>query len=807
MEMERGIRDDRSRRRRLALLAWTPAALAIAAPPLLLLFLAMLQADIEARFGEAFHQLPSRLYSRPLVLRPGMSPARAGLRGHLERAGYRPVTGPVTGPREFSAGERAWTLGEEPGGPVTLRLDRRGRIESIRDARRRTLDVVTVPPAPIGAFFDAGAKDREPVHLAEVPSHLVEAVLAVEDQRFFEHGGLDLRRIAGALLANLRAQRVVQGGSTLTQQLVKNVYLTQERSLGRKLREALIAVMLERNHTKEEILEAYLNEVYLGQSGSVAIHGVGRAARYYFARPVGELDLAQAALLVGILPGPSLYSPFRRPELAQERRDFVLARLLAQGRIAEPEYRAAVDSPLGLGPRPVSDRSAAYFVDFVRQGLETRYPAESLERDGLSIYTTLDARLQRLAARALRRGLRRLEATRPELARPDSPLEGAVVVLDPQRGDILALVGGRDYGRSQFDRASGARRQPGSVFKPVVALAALSRGGSEPPDFTLATVLVDEPLLVPGVDEEGEERNWEPENHDRSFRGTVTLRAAIEDSLNVPMARLGQALGPGRIIATARRLGIESRLAAVPSLALGSSEVTLLEMTRAYGVLAAGGVRTASRAVLRVVDRSAGVREEADVEREAVFDPAEAWLVTSALEGVVDRGTGRGLRAWGYRGAVAGKTGTTNDYRDAWFIGYTPELVAGVWVGFDDGTSLGLTGAGAALPIFAALLTEALGTEGGADFEPPEGIERVSVVAKAGHPAGLRCSGAPEVFLAGTAPEQYCDRFRLFTGRPERPQVAAGPVSASDRPGEPRGLEGLVWRVWNAVRGRPAPSR
>jgi penicillin-binding protein 1B len=805
--MDRELRDDRSRRRRLALLAWAPAALAIAAPPVLLLLLAMLQADVEGRFGEAFRRLPSRLYSRPLILRPGMSPVRAGLRAHLERAGYRPVAGAVAGPREFGVGERSWVLGEGPGGPVTLRLDRRGRIESIRDARRRPLDSVTVSPAPIGAFFDAEAKDREPVRLAGVPPHLVEAVLAVEDQRFFEHGGLDLKRIGGALLANLRAQRVVQGGSTLTQQLVKNVYLTRERSIGRKLREALIAVMLERNHSKEEILEAYLNEVYLGQSGSVAIHGVGRAARHYFARSVGELDLAQAALLVGILPGPSLYSPFRRPDLARERRDFVLGQLLAQGRIAEPEYRAAVASPLGLGPRPVSERSAAYFVDFVRQALETRYPAASLESDGLAIYTTLDARLQRLAARALRRGLRRLEATRPELARPDSPLEGAVVVLDPRRGDILALVGGRDYGRSQFDRATGARRQPGSVFKPVVALAALARRGAEPPDFTLATVLVDEPLLVPGVDEDGEERNWEPENHDLSFRGAVTLRAAIEDSLNVPMARLGQALGPARIIATARRLGIESRLAAVPSLALGSSEVTLLEMTRAYGVLAAGGVRTAPRAVLRVVERPGTVREEAGVERDAVFDPAEAWLVTSALEGVVDRGTGRGLRAWGYRGAVAGKTGTTNDYRDAWFIGYTAELVAGVWVGFDDGASLGLTGAGAALPIFAELLTGALGTEGGSDFEPPEGIERIQVVAKAGHPAGLRCSGAPEVFLAGTAPHQYCDRFRLFTGQRGRAQVAAGPVGASDRPGEPGGLEGLVWRVWKAFLGGPGPGR
>jgi penicillin-binding protein 1B len=329
-------RDDRSRKRRLTALAWAPVALAIASPPLVLLALAWLQADIESRFGEAFRQLPSRVYSRPLILRPGMSPERAGLREHLERAGYRPVAGPAVGPGEFAIGEREWMLAE-----ATLSLDRRERIAQIRGERRHPLEALEVEAAPIGAFFDTSAKDRDPVRLTEVPPHLVEAVLAVEDRRFFEHSGLDLRRIGGALLANLKAQRVVQGGSTLTQQLVKNVYLTRERTLARKLREALIAVMLERNHTKDEILEAYLNEIYLGQSGSVGIHGVGRAARHYFARSVGDLDLAQSALLVGILPGPSLYSPFRNPDGARERRDFVLAQLLEQGRIGESEYRSA----------------------------------------------------------------------------------------------------------------------------------------------------------------------------------------------------------------------------------------------------------------------------------------------------------------------------------------------------------------------------------------------------------------------------------------------------------------------------------
>jgi penicillin-binding protein 1B len=299
------------------------------------------------------------------------------------------------------------------------------------------------------------------------------------------------------------------------------------------------------------------------------------------------------------------------------------------------------------------------------------------------------------------------------------------------------------------------------VFKPVVSLAALSRDGLEDPHFTLATLLEDEPLMI-STREGDEEVEWEPANHDREFRGAVTLRRALEDSLNVPMARLGQQVGLPRIIQIARGLGIESRLAAVPSLALGSFEVTLLEMTRAYAVLAAGGRRAAPVTTLAVLRQGDPVLEPAGRETQGVFDPAEVYLVTSALQGAVERGTGQSLRAWGYRGAVAGKTGTTNDYRDAWFIGYTPEIVVGVWVGFDDGHSLGMTGARAALPIFADFLIRALGRDGRGDFVPPPGVDRVRIVAREGHPAGLRCRGGAEVFLAGTAPTERC---RSFLGR------------------------------------------
>jgi penicillin-binding protein 1B len=709
---------------------------------------------------------PSRIVSRPLALRPGAPLGAEALEDHLRGAGYRRVERRRVDPGEYSVRGRRFRVGvrpfldaqgEEPGGTLRVELAGDGRVAQLRGADDEPRKRARIEGALLGAFVPESGRDREPVRLDALPEHVPGAVLAIEDQRFFDHAGLDLRRIGGALVSNLRAGRVVEGGSTLTQQLAKNLYLTRERTLYRKLQELPLALLLEWNLEKEEILEAYLNEVYLGQARGVAIHGVGSAARHYFGKSAAELELHEAALLAGLLRGPTLYAPRRDPLLARARRDEVLARMLEQGRIDQAGYDAANAQPLGVRELWWPPASARWAVDEVKREVEQRFPDVALDRAGWRIETSLDLRLQRVAERAVALGVARLEERSEKLRRPGSPLQAALVAIEPRTGELLALVGGRDFGASQFDRARRARRQPGSLFKPVAALAALSPESGAPPRFTLATLLDDVPFAM-----QTPEGAWQPGNHDAVFRGPVTLRAALEHSLNVPMVRLGQAVGARRIVRAARRLGIESPLHAVPSLVLGTSEVTLLEMTRAFGVLAAAGWRADLRSVVGVRDAEGAIVLQAEPTGAGAVDPAVAHVLTSALRGVVDRGTGGGVRRL-YRGHLAGKTGTTDDYRDAWFVGYTPDLVAGVWMGFDDGTSLNQSSSRAAVPLFAEFARDALGENGGRPFPEPPGVETLRVVAN-DPTGGTHCQ--PEVFVAGTGPDAPCSPFDWLDAGP-----------------------------------------
>lgn len=725
-----------------------------------------LEERVEARFQGRLFAVPSRVYSRPLELRPGVDIDRARLRERLERMGY---VAALNSKRTLRPGEyrktpalleiyrRASRLPDrnDPARLFHLRLAG-SRITAVRDDAGDLLASAALEPEIIAQFHGIERADRRLEALADVPPLLVDAIIAVEDQSFFEHGGIHLWRIAGAMLANLRAGRVVQGGSTLTQQLAKNFYLTRERTFTRKGTEALMALLLERNHTKREILEAYLNEVYMGQRGSVAIHGVGEAAQHYFGKQVGDLTLPEAALLAGLIKGPNLYSPYKHPEAARKRRDLVLSVLREQDKIERDAYESALVADLGVRDVYVDEYVAPYFVEELRQDLTERYGEEILQSEGMAIYSTLDAELQRAANTAVTQRLERLEKDHPKLRRPESPLQAAVVALSPRSGEILALVGGRDYKQSQFNRASQAQRQPGSVFKPIVLLTALSRRDGET-RFTLLSKLEDAAFtlkLPTGT--------WQPVNYDGEYHGTVTLREAIEQSMNVPVAKLGIAVGPERIVETAHRLGITSALAPVPSISLGSFELTVLEAARAYAVLAAGGSLPVLRSYTDVVHADGRVLEERPREAERVFDPAEVYLVTSVLEGVVDRGTGAALRSLGFRGDIAGKTGTSSDYRDAWFIGYTPEIVIAVWVGFDDGASVQVTGSVAALPIFADVLEVARGKAPAEEFSVPTGIESVEIDRDSGLRAGFMCGGDREFFLRGTAPEGVCGIFRGF---------------------------------------------
>ncbi|MGQ0704337.1 MAG: transglycosylase domain-containing protein [Gemmatimonadales bacterium] len=597
----------------------------------------------------------------------------------------------------------------------------------------------TTPASVLGSLDRGPLEARVPVGMADVPRHLVDAVLAIEDRRFFQHHGIDIRRIGGALLANFKAGTITQGASTLTQQLSKNLFLTARRTPLRKLREIALALVLEARYDKSTILDAYLHEIYLGQDGARSMHGIGAAARYYFGKDVRRVTVAEAALLAGMISAPNRYAPTRNPELARKRRDLVLEVMAEQGRITRNTADRARRSALPTRAYPAVAIDGRWFRDFALGALPAGLPAR-----GAAVYSTLDTRLQVAAERAVRNGLRRLRG---------GELEAALVALDPRTGEVLAMVGGRNYAASQFNRAAFALRQPGSAFKPIVALAALERGDDEQPLYTLASTVEDEPLVV-----RTSNGSWEPTNYDGQYRGQVTLRRALEQSLNIPFARIGLTVGPGRIVSTARRLGITSPVRAVPSVALGSSEVTLLELTRAYGVFAAGGTLAPTHALYGQARYGEPIVPWQQPDPVQAADPAAAYLVTSALEGVVTRGTGWALKASRWFPGVAGKTGTSNEWRDAWFVAYSPAIVIGAWVGYDDGQSLGMTGSMAALPMVAELLAAAYPREAWGEFEVPEGIVGVNV-RTSGDWLPWDC-GDREVFLRGTEPPAArCLRF------------------------------------------------
>lgn len=770
------------RRRKGRRLGWlTPPRLRIAGLLLAVLAFALglMAADwvveldriVAERFEGRQFTVPSRVLSAPTILYPGLDAARSDLRGTLLRLGYRAQPGsapPTPGRFRWQAGRlrvhlRAFDhpMRPEPDRDLVIRFEG-DMIAEIRELPgSRELGAVLLEPEPVGSYFGPNREQRELVRLSEVPEHLLGAILAVEDRRFETHHGIDPRRIVGALIANLKAGGIRQGGSTLTQQLVKNFFLTPERTLGRKLQEATMALLVEARYGKEAILESYLNEIYLGQRGSTAVHGVGQASQFFFGKRAAELSLSEAALLAAIIQNPSRMSPRRHPEGAVERRNLVLELMRQQERIDAQACAEAQAEPLQVAAVMPLPSEARYFLDLLRRQLPEFYDAELLAEEGMRIYSTLDPRLQRAAASALRDGLDAIERQKPELIGEDGVgLQGCVISLRPQTGEILALVGGRDYGTSQFDRCTQARRHAGSIFKPFVYIAALEPHGGAP-TITLASHLEDSPLEV-----ETDVGIWAPQNYDHKFRGRVPVRMAIERSLNVPAAKLALAVGIDRVIDVARRLGVTSPMPRVPSLALGTADVSPLEIARAYATLANGGVRTSPHAFEDLVAADGSVLERAVLRLEKVLAPEVAFLATSLLEGVTNSGTARRVRALGLRGPVASKTGTSDEERDLWFVGYTPEMVTVVWVGFDKPRSVGVASSSLALPIWTRFMLEATGGEVRGMFLPPPGIRRVEIDPES---EAIALRGCPdhrlELFLAGTEPTQTCPRGRSASAR------------------------------------------
>jgi len=588
------------------------------------------------------------------------------------------------------------------------------------------------------------------VPLAEIPKPVVDAVLTAEDRRFFSHPGVDVLAVARAMLVNLRHGDRVQGGSTITQQLARTLYLSSARNWARKAREAWIALVLESRYGKAQILEAYLNTVYLGHDGDVAVHGVAAAARHFLSADLAHVRVDEAALLAGMIRAPNRI--VNKPAQARSLRDGVIEAMREQGAISEVAAEDARRRPIAI--RPLGARAIGrYFAPIAREEVDRRIdlPAHGEAR----VATTLDPVLQRAAEAAVRDGLARIEQT-SKVARPGT-LQAAVVAIEPGTGKIRVLVGGRRYGDSQFNRAVRAVRQPGSLFKPFVYLAAFeAERNGRAGGLTPASLLSDEPVVITARNGE----DWSPKNLDGRSRGEVTVRQALVESLNVPAVRVAQGVGIGSVTRVAHGLGIQSRLQAVPSLALGTSEVNLLEITSAFAAIANGGVAVTPTALEPDAAAPALIPTRRLPDPVRAVSPESAFLVTYLMRGVMQQGTGASSARWGLSAVTAGKTGTTDALRDAWFVGYTPDLAIGVWVGHDDGQPVGLTGSQAALPIWAAVMQAAVKRVPPRPFRVPEGVVLASVEARTGRGISSLCGGGPaitEAFRAGTEPRVSCD--------------------------------------------------
>ena len=585
---------------------------------------------------------------------------------------------------------------------------------------------------------------RQPVPLDQVPDHLKAGILATEDAKFYDHPGVDLKGIARAVIRNIKAGEYAEGASTITQQLAKTLFLTPRKSIMRKVKEAFLAFQVERRYTKDEILELYLNQVYFG-SGA---YGVEAAAQLFFGKPVRRLTLAECALIAGMPKSPSRYSPLVNPSSALKRRSVVLGQMARKGLITKKELEAANTAPLHLTDKEKTSMKAPYFVTSVTSLLGNEFGEEALYRKGLTVYTTLDYDMQKAAERAVAHGLEALSARMETagLAQEERP-QAALVCLDAKRGGILAMVGGRSFEESHFNRATMARRQPGSAFKPLVYALAQEKG------FGQDDILWDAPVVFKGA-KEGQD--WMPQNFSEEFMGEVTLRRALALSQNIPAVRLLNKLGPTRAVEFAYKMGIRSPLDPNLSLVLGTSEVTLLELAAAYTPFPNGGIWTRPFGVLEVLEAERCVWRHKPQLR-PVITPETAAVMTDMLEAVMLEGTGKAAKPIGR--PLAGKTGSTDSYKDALFVGFSPTVVTGVWVGLDDHGTLGdkETGARAALPIWIDFMEQALRNRPYDHFDLPEGVVHVDMDAESGLLASEDCPNkVTALFKDGTEPKQYC---------------------------------------------------
>jgi 1A family penicillin-binding protein len=746
-----------------------------AAPPALYIFSRYydaLQQEVVLRFSSKRWNIPSRIYSDATIVYPGQKLGDIGFFERLARLNYHPVDPGQVGSRgEYSYDRKAGQLviflhsfaypyRDFSGQLVDLTIGPDQAIESMSDgATGKPLYSMELEPELISGIFEGSWDQRHLVRLSQIPPALIDAILAAEDHRFYEHHGIDLVRIMKAAIVDLTSRSIRQGGSTLTQQLMKNFFLGNQRTYRRKIKEALMAYIAERKYTKADILENYINDIYLGQRGQEGIYGVWEASEYYFSKEPRDLTLGEMACIAGMISSPNRLNPVRHPAGAQKRRNEVLAAMLEDGYISKAAYDGAVSQPLRAREVFTESNDAPYFVDYVKHELAERYPPAVLTEEGLRIFTTLDVHTEKLAEKSVRQNLTDLETKHPKLLRKEKSqrLEECLVAIEPQTGRIRAMVGGRNYRDSQLNRVTQSKRQPGSAFKPVTYLAALNETLDGGPEKYLPTSFVDD---EPFTWNYANDMSWTPRNYKNRFFGRVTLEFALEESLNSATSRVAYSVGLDRILAMAKRLGFGD-LPPYPSIILGGIEVSPMQLATAYSIIADNGLEVQPYAITAVVDENGKVIEGHDLEARQVLSPELAYMMQFMLEQVINHGTGYGARLAGFTRPAAGKTGTTNEAKDAWFAGFTPNLLAVVWTGFDQKEVLGLTGAQASLPAWTDFMKAATASRPALDFTPPPDVVVEKVDPFTGCKAGpLSATAVEGVFPKSMAPTPACPALK-----------------------------------------------
>jgi penicillin-binding protein 1B len=741
------------------------------------------------------------IYSAPLDLRSVV--VRAGeqggaskelLRGILSDRRYTEVAAQPSRPGEFLLNNDSITIFTRDFTTATGTSYPARRVNlSLRDGKETTPTAsqqkALLEPQIISYLGAQDMRASRFVSLDLIPESVQHAVTSIEDERFFDHFGIDLFGISRAMVRNIMAGRLVQGGSTLTQQLAKNLFLSPKRTISRKLMEIPTALSLESHLSKKQLLELYLNEVYLGQEGSISIHGMPQASTTLFGKNIADISVDEAATLAGIIKAPSYYNPRKHPERAKERRNIVLAKMRDLGHISATEYAAAVQKPLRVAPQEEHRRIAQFFTSTLEAELSESIDVENGVVTGLAVYTGLDLGMQRCAEGAIEKGVAALEAAHPKLKKSDKQLQAALVAIEPYSGLVRSWVGGRDFGESQFNRVNLAMRQIGSTVKPFLYLTALDGTLNSYKTATAVSILEDKPMEF-----HLNKTAWSPENYDHEFRGDVTLRYAVENSLNMPALYIAERIGLATLKRTLSAFKIAPTVHEVPSIALGALDSSLLRLTAAYGALANGGVYIQPRLYTAAIDGAGERLAVSELVEHRVASEDAAFVLTNILRGVLDRGTGKGARAKGFSRAAAGKTGTSDNARDAWFVGYTPTLVAGVWLGYDDNTPLNLTGGGAAAPIWGDFMKCSEPFMPIGEFNPPPGVSMVEVDIRTGQIATPECprsSIVTEAFVRGTEPSKRCSEH------------GGGEDVSPGEPGEGRSRSGSRQSgFWSSLLGR-----